>query len=101
MFSWLFPAWAAKLDKIDANVENIMNEVAELKASVAHLKTEVGEAVAKFSEVAAALQAALENDGNDDELRAAVKEATVELEAVAKHLDDAFETGTFTPSGVE
>jgi DNA repair ATPase RecN len=103
------PAWAhqiaMKLNSIHADIkwnhriqEKIMAEVEDLKAAEADLAKEVSEAIAKFNDVAAKLDAAAAKAEDADELKAAVDEATSELKANAARLDQAFATQTFEPS---
>lgn len=103
-----WPAWAVEIAKmlnhihavIHDNQEKLMAEAEDLKAATEHVRTEVGEAIAKQSETLAKLAEAMENSSGTPALKAAVTEAVGELEAVAKSLDDAFGTGTFVPSGM-
>lgn len=97
------PAWVIQLDlklnHIHATQEKIMAEIEDLRAAQEKLKTEVGEAIAKQSETMAKLAEALANAGDLEALKGSVREAITEVEGQAKALDDAFGTGTFTPSG--
>lgn len=69
----------------------------DLKTGMAALKAEVGEAVAKFNEIKAKLDAALADDADVAALKVAATEVSAEMGTITQHLDEAFGT-QFNPS---
>lgn len=90
------PAWAVQLDlklnQLHAETEIIMAQNEEMRAAWNSVRTEVAEAVAKFNELEAKLEAALEDDADTEALKQTVTEVSAEMKATSEHLDTAFKT---------